>query len=108
VKSSAPSKIEIVGNTLSIIWPDGKESFLDAPELRSQSPSAENKGETDIFGNISGGQPSTEHKNVLINKFVNIGNYAIRIHVSDGHSTGIYSWDYLKELDSESFPAKGN
>jgi len=108
VKSSAPSKIEIVGNTLSIIWPDGKESFLDAPELRSHSPSAENKGEADIFGNISGGQPSTEHKNVLINKFVNIGNYAIRIHFSDGHSTGIYSWDYLKELDSESFPAKGN
>lgn len=102
MKSSAPSQIEIVGNTLSIIWPDGKESFFDAPKLRSQSPSAENKGEADIFGNISGGQPPTEHKNVQINKFVNIGNYAIRIHFSDGHSTGIYSWDYLKEVDSES------
>ena len=97
---SAPSQIEIVGNTLSIIWPDGKESFIDAPKLWSQSPSAENKGEADIFGNISGGQPANEHKNVLINKFVNIGNYAVRIYFSDGHSTGIYSWDYLKELDS--------
>ena len=27
-----------------------------------------------------------------------VGNYAIRLHFDDGHSTGIYTWDYLREL----------
>jgi DUF971 family protein len=27
-----------------------------------------------------------------------VGNYAIRIHWSDGHSTGIYTWEYLRRL----------
>jgi DUF971 family protein len=30
-----------------------------------------------------------------------VGNYAIRIHFSDGHNTGIYSWDYLREIEPE-------
>jgi hypothetical protein len=28
-----------------------------------------------------------------------VGNYAIRIRFSDGHDTGIYSWQYLREID---------
>jgi DUF971 family protein len=28
-----------------------------------------------------------------------VGNYAIKIHFSDGHDTGIYSWDYLRSID---------
>lgn len=30
-----------------------------------------------------------------------VGRYAIRIRFSDGHDTGIYSWRYLRQLDSE-------
>ena len=95
-----PSRIEIVGNTLALQWLDGDETYLEASKLRANSPSAENKGEVDIFGNVSGGEVPREHLDIKVLKFVQVGNYAIRIHFSDGHSTGIYSWDYLKNLSN--------
>jgi DUF971 family protein len=30
-----------------------------------------------------------------------VGNYAIRIRFSDGHDTGLYSWDYLRRIDPD-------
>ena len=33
-----------------------------------------------------------------INKVEAVGNYAIRVHFSDGHNTGIFSWEYLFSL----------
>jgi len=95
-----PSRIEIVGNTLALQWLDGDETYLEASKLRANSPSAENKGEVDIFGKVSGGEAPREHLDIKIIKVVQVGNYAIRIHFSDGHSTGIYSWDYLKNLSN--------
>jgi len=94
-----PSRFEVIENTLSLQWNNGSETYLDASLLRSQSPSAENKGEADIFGQISGGQNKTEFPNIKIVKLSPVGNYAIRILFSDGHSTGIFSWEYLKSLD---------
>ena len=95
----APSRLEVIGNTLSLQWNNGSESYLEASLLRSQSPSAENKGESDIFGQISGGQTKTDFPNIKILKVSPVGNYAIRILFSDGHSTGIFSWEYLKNLE---------
>ena len=97
---SSPTRIDVIGNTLALQWPNGKESFIDAPLLRTHSPSAENKGETDIFGQIHGGQEKKENKNIKILKVLPIGNYAIRILFSDGHSTGIFSWDYLRKVET--------
>ena len=96
---SSPTRIDVIGNTLALYWPNGEESFIEAPLLRTHSPSAENKGETDIFGKVSGGQEKTEYPNIKILKVSPIGNYAIRILFSDGHSTGIFSWDYLRQLE---------
>ncbi len=59
--------------------------------LRKKSPSAENKK------NFSD-EISNKFKNVLIKKIESVGNYAIRIHFSDGHNTGIFSWEYLFSL----------
>lgn len=95
-----PSRIEVIGNTLSMLWDDGNECFLNASLLRTHSPSAENKGETDIFGKVSGGVEKTEYPDVKILKVSSVGNYAIRILFSDGHSTGIYSWEYLRKLEN--------
>ena len=96
---SSPTRIDVIGNTLALHWSNGEESFIEAPFLRTHSPSAENKGETDIFGKVSGGQEKTEYPNIKIIKVSSIGNYAIRILFSDGHSTGIFSWDYLRQLE---------
>ena len=96
---NAPEKIEIVGEFLALRWHDGKELFLDSPTLRANSPSAENTGETDIFGKISGGSEIQEYAGVSVRKFEWVGNYAIRLLFSDGHGSGIYSWDYLSNLN---------
>jgi DUF971 family protein len=97
----APSRFEVIGNTLSLQWSNGTETYLEASLLRSQSPSAENKGESDIFGQVSGGQPKTDFPKIGILKISTVGNYAIRILFSDGHSTGIFSWEYLKSLEKK-------
>ena len=67
-------------------------------QLRAASPSAENKGEPDLFGNIHGASSQTEFPGVKVIGWTPIGGYAIRFDFSDGHRTGLYSFDYLKRL----------
>ena len=42
----------------------------------------------------------TGKKDVEIKSIEPIGNYAVRIVFSDGHDSGIYSWEYLQELNA--------
>ncbi len=93
-----PTKIELIGSTLSILWNDNSENYFESEFLRTASPSAQNIGEKDIFGNQYGGQGPKNFPNVQILSWDFIGNYAIKLKFSDGHSTGIYSWQYLKNL----------
>lgn len=95
---TTPFKIEIIGTFLAIQWSDGNECFIDAQKLRENSPSAENKGESDIFGNLSLTQKNARSGSPELMGFEKVGNYAIRIRFSDGHSSGIYSWDLLNSL----------
>lgn len=37
-----------------------------------------------------------------------VGNYALRIRFSDGHDTGIYSWDYLRHLEPHATPGESS
>ena len=83
---------------MAIAWPDGREDYLESSYLRRLSPSAEQTGERDLFGNVSGGIDKQDYEQVEIRDLKYVGNYAIRIQFSDGHSTGIYSWDYLREI----------
>jgi DUF971 family protein len=66
---------------------------LTSEFLRVYSPSAEVRGH-------GPGQETLQldKQDVLISSLVPMGNYAIAIHFSDGHSTGIYSWSYLFHL----------
>ena len=99
-----PIRFEIIGNSLALVWTDGSEDFWDASFLRKNSPSAEQSGEMDIFGRIQGGSndPEQDFEDVKLLKFVPVGRYAIRLVFSDGHSTGIFSWSYLKLLREKS------
>jgi len=96
--NKGPKDIQLIGNELCILWHDGGEDYLGAEYLRAKSPSAENIGEKDILGNQYGGDGPKEFTGVTIEGWEYVGNYAIRITFSDGHSTGIYSWDYLKKI----------
>ena len=69
---------------------------LTSEFLRVYSPSAEVRGH-------GPGQETLQlnKKDVTISSLVPMGNYAIAIHFSDGHTTGIYSWSYLLHLGTE-------
>jgi DUF971 family protein len=77
-----------------IVTFDSGESFeLQAEYLRVRSPSAEVQGHSPDERKTVAGK-----KNVAILEVNPIGNYAVRLVFDDLHSTGIFSWGYLREL----------
>ena len=94
----APTNIQIIGSEVAIVWDDGVESYYPAEKLRAASPSAETQGERDIFGTQYGGGGSRNFSGVEVLDWARIGNYAIQFIFSDGHRTGLYSYDYLRKL----------
>lgn len=101
-----PAKtLQLLGDELAILWEDGVEHYLPGEYLREESPSAENKGETDIFGVRYGGGGARRFPGVTVTGWKFIGNYAVAFSFSDGHNTGIYSWDYLRDIAEAYKPA---
>lgn len=101
-----PTDIQIAGNFLALRWPDGREDFLPGEFLRERSPSAENLGERDILGNLYGGDGPREFPGVTLVGMHRVGNYALSLVFSDGHSSGIYSWDFLRSLAEPEEPSR--
>ena len=78
---------------LEIAFSDGKTFRLPYEFLRVYSPSAEVKGHGPGQEVLQTGKRSVE-----IRSLEPVGSYAVQPNFSDGHTTGIYSWDYLYEL----------
>lgn len=97
----APQNIQLIGNEVAVRWPDGREDFFVMEKLRAVSPSAENIGEPDLLGNIHGADPRTEFPGVTVEGWKPVGNYGVRFEFSDGHNTGIFSYEYLRQLGEE-------
>lgn len=78
---------------LEIKFDDNTECMLSCEFLRVYSPSAEVRGH-------GAGQEvlQTGKEDVNITGIEPIGNYAVRLTFTDGHNTGLYSWDYLYDL----------
>ncbi len=93
-----PSNIQLIGNEVAIVWNDGTETYYPMEVLRASSPSAENIGERDILGNQYGGDGPKKFPGVTVVGWELVGNYAVRFDFSDRHRTGLYSYDYLREL----------
>ena len=96
-----PERIQAIGEEIAIRWNDGTETYCLMEKLRKESPSAENKGETDLTGNRIGGSDQKEFPGVKVIGWEIIGGYAIQFVFSDGHNTGIFSYDLLQELSSD-------
>jgi DUF971 family protein len=94
----SPTNVQIIGNEVAIGWDDGAESYFTFEKLRAASPSASNMGERDIFGTQYGGGGSKKFDGVQVVGWERVGNYAIRFDFSDGHNSGLYSFDYLRAL----------
>ena len=79
--------------TLRVVFDDGHTFDLPAELLRVTSPSAEVQGHSEAERKTVGGK-----RNVTILSVDPVGNYAVRIGFDDMHSTGIYSWAFLRDL----------
>lgn len=84
------------GTVLIVTFDTGESFELDAEFLRVESPSAEVKGHGPGQEVTVGGK-----RHVKITAMETVGNYAVRITFDDGHSTGLYSWDYLLQLSHD-------
>ena len=87
---------------LTVRWTDGRTSFYPVAHLRRASPSADAKAlREEMARNPLTVLPAgTASGPLTIADAELVGNYAVRLRFSDGHSTGIYSWAYLRELDA--------
>lgn len=97
----APTSIALIGDIVALVWPDGREDYLPMELLRARSPSADNKGEPDIFGRIHGADPRTEFPGVRVDGYEFVGNYSLRFTFSDGHATGLFTFPYLLAIGDE-------
>ncbi|WP_371345461.1 gamma-butyrobetaine hydroxylase-like domain-containing protein [Ancylobacter sp. IITR112] len=78
---------------LTIAFEGGASYALPAELLRVESPSAEVQGHSPADRQLVAGK-----REVRITEAIPVGNYAVRLIFDDGHSTGIYTWDWLYEL----------
>lgn len=86
-------KLHQQSKILEIAFSDGVTFKLPCEFLRVYSPSAEVRGHGPGQEVLQVGK-----KNVDITGIEPVGSYAVQLSFSDGHDTGIYSWDYLYEL----------
>ena len=95
-KASAqpPEAIDLTErNEIRILWPGGQEVTIPSKQLRDLCPCAgcveEGTGRKIL-------DPSTIPDDIRPLEIAPVGSYAIQIHWSDGHSTGLYTWDTLR------------
>jgi len=93
-----PARIELIGSEIAVKWNDGAETFVAIPALRAASPSASARGEPDIFGRVHGGEGPRDFSGVNVTGWEIVGNYAVRFAFSDGHNTGLYTYELLRRL----------
>jgi len=93
-----PSEIKLhqKSREMELTFPDGASFRLSYEFLRVFSPSAEVQGHGPGQETLQTGK-----RNVEIKALEPVGNYAVQPFFSDGHDTGIYSWDLLYRLGSQ-------
>jgi len=93
-----PTEINLhqVSRILDIAFDDGRRFELPVEYLRVYSPSAEVRGHGPGQETLQVGK-----REVNIQAIEPVGMYAVKFVFSDGHDTGIYSWEYLYELGTK-------
>lgn len=88
---------------LAIAWSDGARHFLPVAWLRRHSPSADQRElRAALARNPLTVLPAARSEGPLRADAVEpVGHYALRIRFSDGHDTGIYTWEYLRRLGED-------
>ena len=88
--------VHTLSRVLELRWPDGAHFRLPFELLRVYSPSAE------VQGHGPGQEVlQTGKREVGITAIAPVGNYAVQPTFSDGHDSGIFTWDYLYHLGAQ-------
>ncbi len=95
-----PKKIKLAagGDTLSIQWSDGHASAYPYRYLREKCPCATCTDTPPVLPPEAAPFPILGVKPLKPERAELVGRYAVQIHWSDNHSSGIYSFEYLREL----------
>ncbi|MGL5018653.1 MAG: gamma-butyrobetaine hydroxylase-like domain-containing protein [Luteolibacter sp.] len=88
----------LVGAELALLFADGVEVYLPCPLLRRACPCAVCQGEPDALGRVLRPTVSYGPRAFELDRFEGVGGYAVQLFWADGHSSGIYSYGYLKKL----------
>ena len=93
--SYAPTAVNVhkKSASLELVYADGRSHHLPAEYLRVSSPSAEVQGHGPGQAVLQYGKREVQFLDIQPQ-----GHYAIKITFSDGHDTGIFSWEYLFNL----------
>jgi len=96
----SPANIQVIGDQLAVKWNDGSETFLPLEYLRKACPCAGCGGEPDVLGRVV--RPKVTHTpaSYRLKSYQIIGSYAWQPVWEDGHSTGLYSFTFLKQLEA--------
>ena len=99
-----PTNIQADRNArrLTITWADGNQSSYSFDGLRLACPCVECKGGHANMGQMTPpsvvrNAPDTGIQLINLNA---VGSYALQPQWSDGHSTGMYTWELLRALDA--------
>jgi DUF971 family protein len=101
VMTLSPTRTEVIGDELALVWNDGKESFYALEKLRRACPCAACGGEPDVMGNIERPHVSYGPHSFELRNFRFIGGYALQPTWNDGHDSGLYGFRYLRALDDD-------
>jgi DUF971 family protein len=87
---------------LRITWSDGHIMHYPLQRFRDDCPCAGCQGESDIFGAMKMPMqlPIVIPGKYELKSLTPVGNYAIAAVWGDGHDSGIYSWDYLRQMEA--------
>ena len=93
-----PTEIRQVNEerVVQIAWDSGENSALSMEFLRVFCPCAECRGHQPSQAKLIDGK-----QDVTVDSIIPIGNYAVKLVFSDGHDTGVYSWESLYELGAK-------
>jgi len=97
----SPKQVKIIKkDKLKITWEDSTETILSLKYLRDECPCAGCKGETILLKTYRPPAPTVVTPEMYQVKNIEVvGDYAIQVTWKDGHNTGIYSWDYINQLE---------
>ncbi len=97
-KTHQPTAVQKIGNELAISWSDGLESYLPLEMLRRKCPCAACEGEPDVTGYVLKPKKNYVAGSFELMSWQTVGGYAIQPRWGDGHSSGLYSYSFLRSL----------